>query len=269
MPLFSTTVTEVDLSFNEIATWSFLDHLELVFPGLTSLRVSHNPLYANLQAADGRSLSAEDGYMLTLARMGRLKTLNYSPITDKERLNAESYYLSIIAKEINFAPESMREQVLASHPRYKWLCEEYGEPVLQRAGAVKPNSLAARLIRFRFRLGERAKELVGGDAKEGFEMELPMSFTVYSLLGVVGRRLGIAPWKCKLVWETGDWMPLGRSAGMQSIDEWDSDSLDEEDENQGPYNSVMREVEIIAGTRLVGTWIDGTEAIVRVEIHGL
>ncbi|KAF2733196.1 hypothetical protein EJ04DRAFT_544286 [Polyplosphaeria fusca] len=267
LPIFPQKVTEVDLSYNEIASWSFIDALETVFPGLSSLRVSHNPLYTGLQAADGRALSAEDGYMLTLARLGSLKTLNYSPIIEKERLNAESYYLSIIAKEVNFSPEGMREQVLRSHPRYEWLCEEYGEPVLQRVDAVNPNSLAARLIRFKFYLGESAKKAAdsrNGGAIEVLEAELPMSLTVYSLLGIVGKTFGIAPWKCRLVWETGDWMPSVAEPSAQAIDERDSDSSGDESEVRRATSNV-REVEIVAGTRLVGTCIDGSEAVVRVE----
>ncbi|KNG51479.1 tubulin-specific chaperone e [Stemphylium lycopersici] len=115
-PSFPNSVREVDLSFNEITTWSFIEELIYVFPGLQSLRVSHNPLYGSLQAPDGRVLTADDGYMLTLARLGQLKTLNHSPINEKERLNAESYYLSMIAKEVQFAPENLRDQILKSHP---------------------------------------------------------------------------------------------------------------------------------------------------------
>ena len=65
IPIFSDTVTEVDVSYNDISSWPIIDKLETVFPGLTSLRVSHNPLYSSLHAADGRPLTEEDGYMLT------------------------------------------------------------------------------------------------------------------------------------------------------------------------------------------------------------
>ena len=80
MPVFSSALSEIDLSYNEITNWAFIDRLEDVFPGLSAIRVAHNPLYQSLHAADGKALSAEDGYMLTLARIGRLKNLNYSPV---------------------------------------------------------------------------------------------------------------------------------------------------------------------------------------------
>ncbi|KAF2793341.1 RNI-like protein [Melanomma pulvis-pyrius CBS 109.77] len=273
LPVFSSTVTEVDLSWNDFTTWSFIDGLAHVFPGLTALRISHNPLYQSLQAADGRALTAEDGYMLTLARLGNLTSLNYSPILPKERLNAESYYLSLIGRELTFAPPHLEKQILASHPRYKDLCEEYGEPVVNRgASSVNPNSLAARLIRFTFYLGESAKRAlaqIGSDGKdaEKFEAEIPMSFTAYSLLGVVGKRFGIKPMSCRLVCETGDWMPAPRTDDMAE-EYWDSeDSGEEEVKEKSGAESVMREVEIVPGTRAVGTWIDGMEAVVRVEMR--
>lgn len=254
LSIFSSTVREVDLSFNEISTWAFIEQLAHVFPGLKSLRVSHNPLYESLQAPDGRALTADDGYMLTLARLGHLTTLNHSPINAKERLNAETYYLSIIAKEVQFAPERLREQILESHPRYKWLCEEYGEPDVQHStNAVNPNSLAARLIRIKFYLATDSKT---------FETEVPTSFTAYTVFGIVGKHLGVRPLKCKLIWETGDWMSARKTMGDVADEEWDSD----DSEAEIGMEKIMREVEIVPGTRSIGTWIDGMEATVRVEV---
>lgn len=253
-PTFPASLKDVDLSFNEITTWSFIEQLEHVFPGLTSLRVSHNPLFEALQAPDGRVLTADDGYMLTLARLGNLTMLNHSPISDKERLNAESYYLSLIVKEVQFAPENLRDQILDSHPRYKWLCEEYGEPDIKRnKNAVNPNSLAARLLRIKFYLAD--------DKTKAHELEIPMSCTAYTVLGVVGRQFDLTPMNCRLVWETGDWMPARRTmADVEDI--WDS----EDSGDETATGKVMREVEITPGTRSIGTWIDGMEASVRIEL---
>ncbi|KAF2869875.1 hypothetical protein BDV95DRAFT_620406 [Massariosphaeria phaeospora] len=266
LPIFSATLTFVDLSFNDIATWSFIHTLEPIFPGLTSLRISQNPLYQSLQAADGRALSAEDGYMLTLARLANLTTLNFSPITAKERLNAESYYLSLIAKELTFAPAHLQAQIIASHPRYQWLCDEYGEPVIQRsADAVNPNSLAARLIHFTFYLSDSAKAAgKAGPEMDRFEAEVPMSFTAYSVLGLVSKTFGLPPRKCKMVWETGDWMHAARTYGDEEEDS-DSESGGEGGENRGGER-IMREVEIVPGTRAAGNWVDGKKVTVRVEV---
>lgn len=223
--------------------------------------ISHNPLYAHLQAPDGRSLTPEDGYMLTIARLGCLRMLNYSPITDKERLNAESYYLSLIAKEVTFAPEKDQSAILASHPRYKWLCEEYGEPVIKRMdGAVNPNSLAARLVKLK---------AYQADTEKSVELEVPSRCAAYTLIGMVGREFGIKPTGFKLFWETGDWVPAPRDMTMEEYSDYDSEGEESADgEGKKPAaNSVMREVEIVPGTRSIGTWIEGMEARVRVELR--
>lgn len=254
LPVFPDSLTEVDLSFNEIGNWSFVDQLVRVFPGLTSLRISHNPLFESLQAPNGHPLTADDGYMLTIARLGNLTTLNHSQITSKERLNAETYYLSLISQEVQFAPESQQLHILSSHPRYKQLCETYGEPNIQRStNNVNPNSLAARLLRIKFYLATSKSTT--------YEDEIPMSLAAYTVHGMVSKHFDIRPLKSRLIWETGDWM-LARKAG--GIDAEASDS--EDSETEIGMEKVMREVEIVPGTRTIGTWIDGMEATVRVEV---
>ncbi|KAF2496047.1 tubulin-specific chaperone-like protein E [Lophium mytilinum] len=264
---FSPTVTDVDLSYNEISTWNFIDQLQDVFPGITALRIAHNPLYQSLQAADGRALSAEDGYMLTIARLGQLQTLNFSPITPKERLNSEMYYLSLIGKELSAAPEAKAEAIIATHRRYAELCEEYGEPSVSRSSSsINPNSLAARLIRFTFHLGTSAKPAVKEGTPASFVAEIPMSFSVYSALGIVGKRFGLPPMKLRLLWETGDWIVAGKDSSLEP-DTWDSDSDGGDEGGSGGAEHIRREVELVAGTRVVGTWVDGAEADVRVELR--
>lgn len=266
-PVFSESVTDVDLAHNEVDNWRFIDGLNSVFPGLTSLRISSNPLYHGLQTADGKALTPDDGYMLTIARLGGLKIMNFTTISEKERLNAETYYHSQIAAELSNAPESQTSSIIATHRRYSELCAEYGEPAIVRqdANAIKPNSLAARLISFTFYAGEsvrRELETVG-KAVEEFSVELPRSFTVYSMLGVVGKRLNLPPLKLRLFWETGDWVQMGEE-GAGDIGEWDSS--DEEDAGAAK-ESVVREVEWVAGTKMVGTWVEGMAARVRVELE--
>ena len=180
--IFSPSLTEVDLSYNQIADWSFIDALQHTFPGLNSLRISHNPLFTSLQAPDGKVMTAEDGYMLVLARLANLRTLNFSNVLPKERLDAESYYLSLIAKEVSFAPDADEDKILKTHPRWKELCEEYGEPAIQRSNSqINPNSLAARLIQL---------ELYESGGKT-VKIEIPKSATAYTLLGIVIRHFQI------------------------------------------------------------------------------
>ncbi|KAJ9647769.1 hypothetical protein H2199_001543 [Coniosporium tulheliwenetii] len=229
LPVFPKTLAYVDLSHNAIDAWSFIDQLHDVFPGMTSLRVSHNPLYQSLRSADGKPLSVDDGYMLTLARLSRLKALNYSPIAPKERLNAETYYLSQIAKELSLSPEDRAPEILAKHRRYAELCAEYGEPTIQRttAQSIDPNSLGARLMRLNFLLEGAAATKAAKGASSNFSIEVPKRFTAYAVLGLVGKHLGLPPIKLRLVWETGEWDPPAKD--QLAVDElWDSDEVEDE-----------------------------------------
>ncbi|KAK4902188.1 hypothetical protein LTR27_001091 [Elasticomyces elasticus] len=264
------SLQEVDLRRNSILEWAFFDHLLASVPSLKHLRTTGNPLYTDLKAHDGRLLTAEDGYMLTIARLPTLETLNYSKIIDKERLNAETYYLGLIAAELRAtASDEQAADIRKRHPRYAALCETYGEPDVSRktivaAGDVDPDSLAARLVKITF---------VSGAVE--WTDELPKSFSMYAILGVVGKKLGVMPLRLRLVLETGERDPVGMaSEGYGGPEWWHSDDEDcaDEDERVASQASgkdqaswVAREVEMPPGTRALGTYVEGMAARVRVE----
>lgn len=260
---FHPALTTLDLSHNSISDWSLLNALPHLFPGLKHLRISHNPLYSSLKAANRTPLTPADGYMLTIARLPKLQTLNYSTITEKERLNAETYYLSQIAEEVSLAPPEMEGEIKKRHPRWHALCEEYGEPVIVRkmGKGIDPNSLAARLIRCQFYCATPCATDV---SEKEFFMELPKSLSIYAVLGIVGKRLGLLPLKLRLFWETGEKDPVKTAGGkVQGVQEWDSD--EEETTEDKRVQWVEREVELVAGTRPLGTVVEKAEARLRVE----
>lgn len=257
---FSPSLFHLDVSNNAIAQWSFISALPSVLPGLTSLRISNNPLFTSLYTADNVPLTPDDGYILTIARLPSLQTLNFSTISSKDRLNSESYYLSQIALAISRLPSDVpAETVIGQHPRYAELCEEYGDPeIVRKAPAVNPNTLAARLLRLRLRL----------NGQEAATIEVPKRFSVYTVQGLVGRTLDLQPFRIKLIWETGETYD-GRTDDISPEGPWNSDNDEDEERNRGKIveRIASREVELVAGTRPVGTWIDGDEAIVRVDLR--
>jgi hypothetical protein len=273
-PIFPKTLTTIDLSHCEIDEWSFIDSLHTVFPGLKSLRISHNPLFTHLTGPDHRILSTDDGYMLTIARLGNLTSLNYSAISPKDRLNAESYYLSLIVMELSVAPEAEADAIKARHQRWHELCEEYGEPDIRRStNRINPNSLAARLVKLRFRLGESAIERSKNitEAHSIFETELPKSLSVYSILGIVGKHFGLSPLRLNLIYETAEFDVVSNRADGAEDGPWDSEEeSDGEGEGTGTDwggRRVRRVIEILAGTRSIGSWVDGADADIRVELR--
>lgn len=74
-------LSELDLSANRISDWASINGIAIVFPGLTALRLTSNPLYSFVDVAGHTALDAEDdAFMLTLARIKGLTTLNHSKV---------------------------------------------------------------------------------------------------------------------------------------------------------------------------------------------
>jgi hypothetical protein len=139
----------LNLAGNKIGSYTFIDSLPGLFPNLTSLRISRNPLYAWTQGDGGQgdevgrqvaSAAADStSYYLTLARIPGLKSLNYTSITTRDREEGEIYYLSIAEREIktllletavagtteNMNIEQRAAQARRSHPSYASLCAQY------------------------------------------------------------------------------------------------------------------------------------------------
>jgi hypothetical protein len=212
--------------------------------------------------------------MLTLARCSKLTSLNFSKITAADRSNAEMFYLSRIAGAIAAVPEADAESVIAGHKRYAELCEKYGEPAIVRTngGEINLGFLEARLISFTFYQPPNAR--AAQTEKITLSKEIPKSFDVYRVKGIVGKMFGVSPLAVRLIWETGEWDPVG---GYEEEEESsDDDEKLEEDEKTTRHDKqavretgrlMKREVEIEESTRIIGNYVDGLEAVVRVELR--
>jgi len=258
------SIIDLDLAYNNITSWDIINELSMILPGLKHLRIAHNPLFSSLRSADNKPLTSADGYMLTIARLPQLETLNYSKITDKERLNSESYYLSQIGKELSLSPKEKEKDILSSHPRWTQLCEEYGEPKVERQAESKidPNSLAARLLEISVYSPTAAGNANLPDEQSPLIVEIPKSCSIYKVHGIIGRRLGVEPLQLRLILETGEKDRVDM-ATWNGVEEWDSD---EEDAEEVGEEWKEREEELVAGTRPLGTFVDGSKARIRVEL---
>lgn len=286
-PVFPSTLTYLDVSYNRIHRWSFVDALSDAFPGLTSLRLAHNPIYdnpafdnADIASATAKAPSAtvtEEAYMLTIARLASLTSLNFSAVTPTDRNNAEMFYLSRIGRQLSAAPDTPEAaaRVTAQHRRYAELCEVYGEPVVVRRREVNPTFLEARLISTLF-LFHPSPSQDGDQIVVEKRAQIPKAFDVYTVKGIAGRLFGRAPLGLKLVWETGEWDPVAgydEEAGDSSEDEETALELDEKEpggETQPqPQNRagrwIKREVELKDSPRQFGFCVDGLDVTIRVE----
>jgi len=265
--IFSQSLRYVDLSYNQVTSWAFVDSLTEIFPGMTALRFAHNPIYDDLATETGTAASVDDGYMLTLARLRNLKSLNFSSITEEERRNAEMFYLSRIGQAMAKVPKNEEDFVTAQHKRYAELCQIYGEPSVIRksTNAINPNFLEARLIKFTFYIPPNPDANEKHRSGTTHTKEIPKGFDIYQVKGIVGRLFGIRPLGLRLIWETGEWDPVAgyEDEGDNSDDEKD-DGLETTSREKG--NWMKRELEIEDSTRQVGFCVDGIEATVRVEL---
>lgn len=278
---FPPTVNSVDLSRNDISSWTFLNHLPILFPGLKTLRISANPLYdqpplppaiaaATSSMSASKPMTLDESFMLTLSRFpSSLTTLNFSTISAQDRSNAEMYYLSLIGKELSATSKAEEPAILATHPRYQDLCELYGEPTITRAvesdgsgkRSIHPRSVAARLLKLAFRLSE----------SQVCVKEIPTSFDAYQVKALVSRLFNLAPYSFKLVWETDEWDPVEKKTGDDGVAGWDEDSDDEmqvSDPASSADNSrfVRREVELVDSTRDIGFLFQGETGEMKIRV---
>ncbi|PTB64449.1 RNI-like protein [Trichoderma citrinoviride] len=283
--VFPPSVQYVDLSYNKIDSWAFVDKLTAAFPGMTGLRITHNPIYYSIDA-DSNAQSSDESFMFTVARIAPLKTLNFTHISATDRTNAEMFYLSRIAKQLATVPEAAEDSVKALHPRYDELCAAYGEPDVIRREEVNPNFLEARLVtvEFHYEAAAAAAAALEGSKKKKKTtrtVRIPKAFDIYAVKGIVGKMYGLAPLKLRLIWETGEWDPV---AGYDEKDGDDDGSDDDEDEEMAEADGdgqeaaagggeaddqagrwVKREVELTDGPKQLGYCVDGLRVRIRVE----
>eukprot|EP01116_Phalansterium_solitarium_P012930 TRINITY_DN2968_c0_g1_i2.p1 TRINITY_DN2968_c0_g1~~TRINITY_DN2968_c0_g1_i2.p1 ORF type:complete len:422 (-),score=118.46 TRINITY_DN2968_c0_g1_i2:94-1359(-) len=112
---------------NRIADWKSIDALDR-FHALEWLRFSPNPLVTDLSATLARTLF--------VGRVGKLVSFNGSAIREKDRQEAEKYYIKYSVRHYPLPPNSTPDKVkdlpaefYEAHPRYQALAEKYGAPM--------------------------------------------------------------------------------------------------------------------------------------------
>ena len=253
----------VDLAENEISSWDFVDGLAAVFPGMTALRISHNEIYQSDTVEELAPVSLEEPWMVTLARLRNLTSLNYSSISSKERSIAEDYYLKQIAKAMAAVPKESEHKITSQHKRYDELCKIHGVPdvVRKQSETANPGFLESRLVKFTFHMPPDKKS--GQEKNITKRREIPKGFDLYRVKGIVGPMFGIQPRKLKLMWETGAKDPV---AGYDEKIDGDNSPVSDQHGNTENDRSVAREIELEDGTKTIERYIEGMEATVRVEV---
>lgn len=107
------TLLSLQLAGTSIASWPDLDGIRLLGE-LKALRFRNTPLTCSMGAGEARSL--------TIARIPGLEELNASPISAKERLEAERRYVSSVARQLLLVnQDDEKAKALLLHPLFESL----------------------------------------------------------------------------------------------------------------------------------------------------
>jgi tubulin-specific chaperone E len=263
------SLRSLNLSRNMITDFAFVDQLALLFPSLTSLRISNNPLYENFSASvPGQPNTRSDiPYSFTVARIPSLNVLNYTTITSRDREEGEIYYISTAGKEIAALLEATVDQdrsatinlAQSKHPRYEALCRQYDRDSvfdqytldLGNSRSSKPvqtsvaGSLAARLVVATF--------YVPASSHQVLKRKLARTIDVYRIKALISREMKLRPLQFRLIYESEELDPIRDSVEQKSSDwetwgDWDVDDDVESDiaESQSAPENILHE-----------TWTDG------------
>lgn len=189
-----------------MASWSDVDNLAS-YDTIHQLRLTHVPLFQGQGASEVRPK--------VIARIPSLQMFNGSPINARERLESEKAYLRSILFEIRQQPESNdngndddqshhshRKNIVALHPRYDYLQQQYGKDLLDFGSSMLSNgsttglagslSLAADMIDVKFRCMTFSPLLSQQDGAPILK-KIPSSMTIARLKMVVKQLFGIPP----------------------------------------------------------------------------
>ncbi|RPB28447.1 RNI-like protein [Terfezia boudieri ATCC MYA-4762] len=182
-PILFKNIRYLDLSFNSIPSFKFINAINSHFPDVEGLRITHNPLY------EVPGMGSDEAHMLTVGRLNwKVRLLNFTTITIQERTNAELYYLGRIAKEMAEVAEGEEEELIVrQHPRWNELCKAHGKPIVNRSLEVDRQSLGRNLINIEF-----------VHNNQSVVRKIPKHLTVSALKGIVGILFPVRPLRVTL-----------------------------------------------------------------------
>lgn len=235
-------VEVLNISHNLVGSYAFIDSLPQVLPSLSSLRITKNPLFENIEQATVDDPRASDkSFYLTLARVPTLTTLNYAKINARDRQEGEIYYLSVADKELNALFSTSRNTDRATieaeakrlHPHYQRLAAKYDRESLieqlsdttkvhgeVRIDALKPTeqvyppgSLGARLVTATFYM---VATNVASRRSADITLRLPSSLPAARLMSVLLQhpafKSHLKPLQFNLIYESTELDPVDTTA---------------------------------------------------------
>ncbi|KAL7468346.1 hypothetical protein ACHAXS_008564 [Conticribra weissflogii] len=208
-------LTSLQLAGTSISSWSAIDSLDNL-PSLRSLRLRNTPLTNTLGVGEVRSI--------VIARLSRLEYFNASPVTDRERLEAERRYVSSVARELlmissettlrdtlnqsnndnsgncngnnpaHSEVDSKRTQIISRHPRFTALIDKHKDTMISLTSGSCPK---AGVVSNQGGIGEDVinvtiRSLVASSCDmEPLRKRLPRSLKVGRIKAMCARAFGV------------------------------------------------------------------------------
>jgi len=170
----------LSLSDNKINSWTSINHLNL-FPQLDMLRFLNNPLTKDLSQTASR--------YLIIARIEKLKILQGSSISKKERIDAEKFYVKrCFTEEEESGIKRNTAEFQLIHPRFQQLAMIHGFTGLEKEKISQ--TLADEMI---------ALKLVSSD--KTISKSLPSSLSVANLKILCQRLFAIDPQQMEIFYK--------------------------------------------------------------------
>ena len=195
------SLASIQLAGNPISTWSALDDLNNI-SALRSLRLRNTPLTESMGVGEVRSTA--------IARFSNLEYFNASPISDRERTEAERRYVSAVARELllissaallscdstkgdeaqeNKEVDPKQAQVHNRHPQFQALVEKHRDTMMAlTAGTDSTNSgkIGEDIINVTIR-----SMAAGSCDAEPLQKRLPRSLQISRIKAICARAFGI------------------------------------------------------------------------------
>ncbi|KAJ3211916.1 hypothetical protein HDU67_004188 [Dinochytrium kinnereticum] len=228
------TLLTLNLSQNRISDWLSLHALNTITPALKDLRFKSNPITSDLEHP------RTDLLFHLIARVANVDHVNGSPISLKDRRDAEWWYLNRCAMENPQTPN-----FTSTHPRYATLVSLHGEPTIAPVSATS-TALKHRMVQLTLvsvLLGSPTPDPLSlspflmhlpDDASPVLVKEVvkkvPVGMTVRSLRALMGRlvvlRGGVGSGECvgleAWVFRGGKWLnPFGMGDELREVGFYD------------------------------------------------
>jgi len=162
------SLEHITLTGNSIVTWEGIQDVASL-PKLYSLSLRNTPLTSSMGAAEAR--------LNIIARFPNIRVVNASPVSEKERCEAERRYVSQVTQELLLLKdcESRKKQILKErHPQFAQLAEKFYLE-MQRNGSCASGFSASTS----YTINVMIKSMASGSCHmDPIQRRLPSSLTV-------------------------------------------------------------------------------------------